>query len=70
MAEALLRGLAPDGGLYVPTRIPALTPDVWQSATSFQDLACRVLTPWMADEVPETDLAAIVAGGVGFSRSP
>lgn len=43
--EALLRGPAPDGGLYVPVDIPTLPPD-WRAAGSPADLALRVLPPF------------------------
>jgi hypothetical protein len=43
--EALRRGLAPDGGLYVPTRIPALAPG-WSGAAGWGDVIDAVLRPW------------------------
>ncbi len=49
-AEALLQGLAPDGGLFVPTNVPPL-PDGWRDAPSFSALAEAVLTPWLQGEV-------------------
>ncbi len=42
--EALLRGLAPDGGLYLPRPLPPL-PEGWREAASPADLAARVLPP-------------------------
>ncbi|MEX2536576.1 MAG: threonine synthase, partial [Trueperaceae bacterium] len=44
--EALLRGLAPGAGLYLPERIPAL-PNDWRSVDSFASLATLVLEPWL-----------------------
>jgi threonine synthase len=46
---ALLGGLAPDGGLYVPERIPAIEPG-WRSAASLADAAEATLAPWFADD--------------------
>lgn len=46
--EALFRGIAPDGGLYVPVSIPAL-PAGWRSAGSFAALAELVLGNWLGD---------------------
>lgn len=46
---ALLGGLAPDGGLYVPERIPAIGPE-WRSAGSLADAAEAALAPWFATE--------------------
>ncbi len=56
-AEAILRGLAPDGGLYVPDEIPQFT---LAEITAMQDLpyadlAARIITPYLpgfsSDEV-------------------
>ncbi|WP_420456285.1 threonine synthase [Rubrivirga sp.] len=59
--RALLDGLAPDGGLYVPTEIPAL-PDGWMTASDRADLGARVLAEWL--DVP--DLDALVADALSF----
>jgi threonine synthase len=53
LAAALRRGLAPDGGLFVPERVPALADD-WRTATSLADAAVRTLTPF----VPAADAEA------------
>lgn len=44
--QALLRGPAPDGGLYVPVDIPAL-PAGWDAADSMADVARTVLPPFV-----------------------
>ena len=60
--EALLDGLAPDGGLYVPTDVPAL-PASWRSATALSDLGTRVLGEWL----PDVDrLDALVTDALSF----
>ncbi|MEJ2668510.1 MAG: hypothetical protein P8Z81_15675, partial [Deinococcales bacterium] len=46
---ALLAGLAPDGGLYLPRPLPALPAD-WQDARSPADLGARVLPPYVGAE--------------------
>ncbi|MEX2501637.1 MAG: threonine synthase [Trueperaceae bacterium] len=50
--DALLSGLAPDGGLYLPDRVPPL-PDDWDAADGIGDLAARTLAPWWGDEASE-----------------
>lgn len=45
---ALLDGLAADGGLYLPDRIPQL-PNGWRDAASFAELATAVLGPWIGE---------------------
>lgn len=44
--EAMLRGLAPDGGLYLPRRLPPL-PARWERAASPAELASTVLAPML-----------------------
>lgn len=60
--EALLDGLAPDGGLYVPTEIPALPAD-WATASDRADLGARVLADWLPEVA---DLDALVADALSF----
>ncbi len=43
--DAILQGLAPDGGLYLPTELPGLSND-WAEAESLADVAVRTLAPW------------------------
>ncbi|QRN78879.1 MAG: threonine synthase, partial [Nocardiopsis sp. BM-2018] len=42
---ALRQGLAPDGGLYVPDRVPALPPG-WEEAGTWADVVEAVVRPW------------------------
>ncbi|KAG1891214.1 tryptophan synthase beta subunit-like PLP-dependent enzyme [Suillus subluteus] len=60
--ETVLAGLAPDGGLYIPTSIPQL-PANWQKAwanKSFPELSIEILSLFIsADEISQTDLAAL-----------
>ena len=52
-SEILLEGLAPDGGLYVPERLPSL--DLARlRPLGYRALAAEVLRPFM-DDVPELD---------------
>ncbi|MER3480332.1 MAG: threonine synthase [Meiothermus sp.] len=65
-ADALLRGLAPDGGLYLPDRIPALDPGLWRGATSVADVGVKVLGEWLKAEIPPADLERIVRDALDF----
>jgi threonine synthase len=59
--EILLGGLAPDGGLYLPTQYPKITPaqlDSWRGL-SYADLAYEVLSLY-CDDIPERDLRALL----------
>ncbi|MDI1326182.1 MAG: threonine synthase [Brevundimonas sp.] len=48
---ALLAGVAPDGGLYVPTFWPQLT-ETAAAATGTADLAAAILAPFVGDSLP------------------
>lgn len=57
--EAVLQGLAPDGGLYIPTKIPTFGIEeiaTWQKL-SFDQLAFKLYRPFISvDEIPDEDL--------------
>jgi threonine synthase len=52
-AEALLRGMAPDGGLYMPVTWPALTPDAWAPGRGYAEMARSAMTPFIGAALPE-----------------
>jgi threonine synthase len=60
---AVLKGLASDGGLFIPHSIPSLPsdfPSSW-SNLSFQDLALQILSLYVSrEEIPEADLRDLV----------
>ncbi len=47
-SEAVLRGIAPDGGLFVPETVPRLAPGR-AAGEPFREAALRVLSPYLAD---------------------
>lgn len=47
--DALLRGLAPDGGLYVPDRVPPIAAG-WRASATLPAAAEATLAPWFDDE--------------------
>ena len=61
--EAVLKGLASDGGLFVPEEIPSLPPN-WQQDwlnLSFEDLAFQVLSLYISPaEIPSAALKDII----------
>lgn len=59
--QALLDGLAADGGLYVPERWPALEPEHFAGAEALADVAQVFLRPFFAGSLLEDELPAIVA---------
>ncbi|MGL4728207.1 MAG: threonine synthase [Bosea sp. (in: a-proteobacteria)] len=60
--EALLAGLARDGGLYVPEAWPVLGPDeiTGFSGRPYQDVAKRVLGLLSAGDIPDDELSTII----------
>lgn len=61
--EAVLTGLAPNGGLYIPTRIPSLPSD-WQTKwakLSFSELSFEILSLFISPScIPRADLKDII----------
>ncbi len=60
-SDILLEGLAPDGGLYLPTHYPIVTRAMlakWRSL-SYAELAFEILSLYI-DDIPAADLRAIV----------
>ena len=57
-AGALLGGLAPDGGLYVPDEWPSV--DVHPSVERYTDVAVEVLSPYVAPGLERDELQALV----------
>jgi len=65
-AEALLQGLAPDGGLYVPQAWPRVEVASLESFTDLADLANRLLAPFTAQEEIGAELAQITREAFSF----
>ncbi|HVW55032.1 MAG TPA: threonine synthase [Rhizobiaceae bacterium] len=61
--DALLAGLARDGGLYVPLEWPRFSPDEMRRmrALSYPELAVRLLSPFVGDEIEPKIFRQIVA---------
>jgi threonine synthase len=50
LSDAIARGLAPDGGLYVPTRLPAVDPAGMAGVLSLPDIARAALAGFFAGD--------------------
>jgi threonine synthase len=66
LSEAIERGLAPDGGLYVPERFPELAPDALDGANTLPDVAAWLLAPFFAGDALEGALADICREAFSF----
>ncbi|WP_375687173.1 threonine synthase [Pseudooceanicola sp. LIPI14-2-Ac024] len=60
--EAMLTGLARDGGLYVPEEVPALAPaDIAAlGGLSYEDTAFRVMKPFIGDAFDDKEFRSII----------
>jgi threonine synthase len=67
-ADAALGGLAPDGGLYVPETIPALSAHAAASLADmcFADIAFETIRPFVRGDVPDAVLGDIVHSAYPF----
>lgn len=57
--QALLQGIAPDGGLFVPESLPSFTTDEFSANADLIDVAIQYLTPFFADTKLESALGDI-----------
>jgi threonine synthase len=57
--EVLLSGMAPDGGLYVPTKWPKIDVDSL-AGQPYTEIAYRVIQPFVAGEIPDDDLRMMI----------
>jgi threonine synthase len=66
--EATIRGQAPDKGLYFPVQIPALPEDLVRDIDrlSREEIALRVIQPYVGDAIPAAELEKIVAATINF----
>ena len=70
--EVMLAGLARDGGLYVPTTWPTLSPAAIAgfAGRPYAEIAVEVLKPFVGDAIAEADLARIAHEAYGTFRHP
>jgi threonine synthase len=66
LSEAIRRGIAPDGGLYVPARFPAFRLEDFDGAESLPEVAERLLAPFFAGDPLAAELARIVREAFDF----
>ncbi len=70
--DVLLAGLASDGGLYVPEKLPTYSKDEiasWASL-SYQELAFKVMWPFVEGEVPADEFKRMINEAyAGFNHS-
>ena len=65
---ATIKGQAPDKGLYFPGHIPLLTKQFFESIESLskEEIAFKVIQPFVGDAIPENELLRIASETVNF----
>ncbi len=68
LAEAVQRGLAPDGGLYVPASIPAMAPDAFEGlrGATLPEVATALIGPLAGDTFSTETLGRLMASALDF----
>ncbi|HEX7375002.1 MAG TPA: threonine synthase [Steroidobacteraceae bacterium] len=66
LSEAIARGLAPDGGLYVPEALPAIGREVFADAGTLVEVAQRLIGPFAAGDALAALLPAITGDAFNF----
>ncbi|MCK5051217.1 MAG: threonine synthase [Candidatus Cloacimonetes bacterium] len=66
--NALLKGLAPDKGLYMPEEIPTFTKEEINkfSQMEYYEIAYEIGRKFLHDQIPDTDLKAIVKDAYNY----
>jgi threonine synthase len=65
LVEAVMQGLAPDGGLYVPEELPRFAPGEFRGETVAQ-IAAELLKPFFSGSPLEAELAAVCRDAFNF----
>lgn len=68
LKEAILKGLAPDGGLFMPVHIPVISRSELESmkGKSLTEISLMLSGRLFGDEVPEDELEKIVREAINF----
>ncbi|MFT5891437.1 MAG: threonine synthase [Dokdonia sp.] len=66
--EAVIRGIAPDKGLYFPEEIPKLPTTFWENIENLskEEIACIAMKPFVGDTIDDDSLKEIVTDVLSF----
>jgi threonine synthase len=67
-SEALLKGLAPDRGLFMPNRVPGMDKQELESLMGkpYEEVAFFILQKYLSDEISDKELMAITKDAYNF----
>src|SRR5690606_4738663 len=68
LKEAVIKGLAPDQGLYMPMAIPAMSEDFLESMQrrSFREIGYEVINAFFKDDLSEEEIIDLVNHTLAF----
>jgi threonine synthase len=66
LSGALVEGIAPDGGLYVPQSLPAMTPEMTAGPRALDQIAARLLAPFFEGDALASELPSIAREALNF----
>jgi threonine synthase len=64
LSAAITKGLAPDGGLYIPTKLPTVDSHAFDGASSLPQIACAALAAFFDGDVLQDSFSAIAAAAL------
>ncbi|MFH1195613.1 MAG: threonine synthase [bacterium] len=66
--EAVMKGLADDGGLFMPEYIPTFDHDIFKDIKkySFQEIGFEIASRFIEDEISDNDLHVIINDAINF----
>lgn len=66
--EAVIKGIAPDKGLYFPERIPKIDKKIFDRIDDYsnQELAYEMIKEFVGDDIPAADLKSIIEDTLNF----
>ena len=70
--QAMLTGLARDGGLYLPETIPVMSPEAIRAlgGLSYEEAAFRIMRPFIGETFTDTEFQDIIARAyAGFGHA-
>ncbi len=70
--DAMMTGLARDGGLYLPETVPVLTPGqiAAMAGQSYEEIAFTVMRPYLGDTFTDTEFRGLIAAAyAGFGHA-
>ena len=68
--EALIRGLAQDGGLFIPNEWPQINVGDFSSNSSYEELTLKIIKPYIGNEIKDDELSDIIKNAYKNFPSP